>query len=290
MVILEEQIFNKHNFSPEKYIIPEIKKCENIFPKTSNYIVKEMMVSIKISKKLCEFCKINKVKRLYYKFCCPECYNEHKKSKNPKYKNQETRYCVICQKQLIRNEKLCSRSCLGKYANSQKNINTIKDRNCSFCNILFKPKHNSTRFCSKKCVNESAKIDPKRKEIGRKGGRISAQKQQRRSKNEIYFAELCEKQFGFLNVLTNDPMFDGWDADIILPDHKIAILWNGIWHYQKITEKHSLLQVQSRDKYKLKIIAKYGYNPYIIKDMGKYNPKFVEEQFEIFKQTLISTD
>jgi hypothetical protein len=32
----------------------------------------------------------------------------------------------------------------------------------------------------------------------------------------------------------------------------------------------------------MNIIKKYGYIPYIIKDMGKYNKKFVEQEFEIF--------
>lgn len=77
-------------------------------------------------------------------------------------------------------------------------------------------------------------------------------------------------------------MFDGWDADVILPDSKIAVLWNGIWHYEQIHSKHSLAQVQSRDKIKLKIIEKYGYQAYIIKDMGRYNKNFVETQFDMF--------
>ena len=42
-------------------------------------------------------------------------------------------------------------------------------------------------------------------------------------------------------------------------------------------------QVQARDKIKTAIIEKYGYIPYVIKDMGKYNKAFVEQEFEIFK-------
>jgi hypothetical protein len=59
-------------------------------------------------------------------------------------------------------------------------------------------------------------------------------------------------------------------------------MWNGVWHYKKITEKHSVEQVQNRDRIKIKEIKKCGYEPYIIKDMGKYNPQFVEEEFEKF--------
>ena len=107
------------------------------------------------------------------------------------------------------------------------------------------------------------------------------QTQNRRSKNEIYFAELCKKHFS--NVKENARIFDGWDADIVLEDLKIAVLWNGNWHFKKITRKHSVLQVQTRDRIKLKKIRAAGYQPYVIEDRGAFNPKFVEEQFELFK-------
>lgn len=42
-----------------------------------------------------------------------------------------------------------------------------------------------------------------------------------------------KKEEEFENILTNEPIFDGWDCDIILPDFKIAITLNGIWHYKK---------------------------------------------------------
>ena len=32
----------------------------------------------------------------------------------------------------------------------------------------------------------------------------------------------------------------------------------------------------------MKVIEKHGYTPYVIKDMGKYKPEFVREEFEIF--------
>jgi hypothetical protein len=59
-------------------------------------------------------------------------------------------------------------------------------------------------------------------------------------------------------------------------------LWNGIWHYKQISKTQSLIQVQSRDKIKTSIIERMGYIPYVIKDMGKHNKKFVEQEFEIF--------
>jgi hypothetical protein len=91
------------------------------------------------------------------------------------------------------------------------------------------------------------------------------------------FCRLCESFFR--HVRHNEPIFNGWDADIIIEDIKTAVLWNGVWHYRKIKDKHSVIQVQNRDKIKISEIEKCGYRPYVIKDMGKYNQKFVEEEF-----------
>ena len=102
----------------------------------------------------------------------------------------------------------------------------------------------------------------------------------KRSKNEIYFANLCSLHY---RILTNVKMFEGWDADIILPDQKIAVMWNGIWHYKKVTRSHNLEAVQCRDALKILAIRKCNYLPYIIVDMGGYSPKFVREQFHTFK-------
>ena len=115
-------------------------------------------------------------------------------------------------------------------------------------------------------------------DCGRKSAEI--QKLNRRSKNEMLFANLCKSLYS--NVLTNERIFDGWDADIILPDQKIAVLWNGNWHYKKITRKHSVEQVQNRDKIKLDKIRKMGYTPYTIRDNGKENIEFVNEEFQKF--------
>lgn len=51
---------------------------------------------------------------------------------------------------------------------------------------------------------------------------------------------------------------------------------------KKIKNKHSLEQVQSRDKIKIEEIKKCGYIPYIIKDLGKYNLEKVNTEFKNF--------
>lgn len=149
---------------------------------------------------------------------------------------------------------------------------------CEGCKIEFSLTgiNKERRFCSKECYNSSSQL----KEIGRKFGLSSSQKQKenRRSKNEIYFYELCKSHF--ISVKSNESIFNGWDADVIIEDIKVAVLWNGKWHYEKITKNHSIEQVQNRDKIKVNEIIKCGYLPYVIKDMGRESKKFVEEEFE----------
>jgi len=113
---------------------------------------------------------------------------------------------------------------------------------------------------------------------------MEIQSKNRRSKNEVYFADLCKERFS--NVETNKPLFNGWDADVIIHDRKIAVLWNGIWHRKKIKSNHSVAQVKNRDKIKMNEIVSCGYTPYIVEDDGKESVEFVETEFNKFLLTL----
>lgn len=194
-----------------------------------------------------------------------------------KYKNKE--FCSIkCVNDYFKENKI------GLYEYKLKDNTKYEINECKYCNKLYEQlKSKNSIFCSKSCATTYINLNTDRCS---KGGKKSAeiQSRNRRSKNEIYFAELCEKEFN--NILTNEPKFNGWDADIIIEDLKIAVMWNGKWHYEKITEKHSVKQVQNRDKIKVKEIKNKGYIPYIIKDMGKYDKEFVEKEFNKFKNML----
>lgn len=58
---------------------------------------------------------------------------------------------------------------------------------------------------------------------------------------------------------------------------------------KKIRKKQSLEQIQSRDSIKISNIIKFGYTLYIIKDLGKYNKKFVEEKILEFLKIFIKS-
>lgn len=159
--------------------------------------------------------------------------------------------------------KLCD-SCVDSFSNNLNcNFDScskqISKYLCRDCSCFIKNGTGVSKYCSV-CLLK------RQKNCGLK----SANSQQRRSKNEIYMYELCAKVFD--NVLNNDAIFidknnHNWDADIILTNEKVAILWNGVYHYKEVSKKQSLLQVQTRDKIKAKVIADNGYELYIIKDM-----------------------
>ena len=156
-------------------------------------------------------------------------------------------------------------------------------KECKNCNNKFEViwRKRNQIFCSRSCTTS---YKNKTMNLASLGGLKSATSQSRRSKNEILFYEMCIEKFP--DSLANEPMFDGWDGDIIIPSKKVAILWNGIWHYKQISKSQSLDQVQTRDKIKIEKIKQFGFYPYIIKDLGKYNPTFVKEEFENFIKSL----
>lgn len=171
----------------------------------------------------------------------------------------------------------CSNNELNDIGLNELRIIKNEIRTCTICSKEFVVKgYSKKKYCSSSCYDGS----DLKKEIGRKFGLKSAeiQKENRRSKNEIYFFDLCKEKYN--EVLNNEPIFNGWDADVVITKYKIAILWNGKWHYEKITKKHSVKQVENRDKIKIKEIESCGYLPYIIKDMGRENKDFVEKEFE----------
>lgn len=200
------------------------------------------------------------------------------------------------EKQFPKKDKyFCSKSCSNTRRHTSETKSKISNSlhgtgnkdvfiTCKQCNVKFerKWKKRNQKFCSRSCASKFVSNTEERKSLQSLIGRRSAAKQsiERRSKNEIHFANLCKEEFR--KVITNEPIFNGWDADVIVQDLNIAVLWNGKWHYEKITESHSVSQVQNRDKIKIKEIKKAGYIPYVIKDMGRANKEKVEKEFKKF--------
>ena len=160
-----------------------------------------------------------------------------------------------------------------------KQYNLIPNR-CVICNQPIIYENRDRKTCNNPvCVRTINAINGSKG--GHKGGIRSATVQNRRSTHEIEFCTLCENHFGKDKVLHNIRMFDDWDADVIIPEYRLAILWDGPWHFRKVTESHKLAQVQQRDRNRIQAIIACNYIPYIIQDNTDrvYNRNFVQDEF-----------
>lgn len=247
--------------------------------------------------------KINPNKKFY---CSKQCFNEYHQ------KDTQLFNCLTCQKQFkvikvnINEAKFCSQSCSAKFNNAKRQMKnyTTKGKTKNFVCFICNNSFIGSIHCNKETLCKScslAKQKQTRKNYNLKLRKLNCKictlqfmgknakycsdcrpkpGAYKRSWNEIMFGHLCEK---YWNCIFNQTIFHGWDADIIIPELKLAILWNGPWHYHSISIKgNSLLQIQNRDKIKIKEIINCGYTPYIIKDSGKASWRTVEEEFKKF--------
>jgi len=183
----------------------------------------------------------------------------------------------------------CKKKIINKNTKKTTKI-FIKDliRECQLCGNKYNVKKRTQKYCKRECANKKLNNDPElNKERGRIGGNKSLQMFSRRSKAEIDFANLCIDYFGNENIICNELFFKDknnnyWDADIIITHLKIAILYNGIFHYKKVYKDQKLERMIAKDNIKQKIIIQNGYSYYIVKDLKSYNKNFVIEQFNLF--------
>jgi predicted nucleic acid-binding Zn ribbon protein len=137
----------------------------------------------------------------------------------------------------------------------------------------------------KTCSNECYFIV--RQNAGKKGGSktssLEFHKRNRSSNEKMFFAKIKEI---YPDAIANKRLFDGWDADVIIPSQKLAIHWNGVWHYKSIMGNELLERVQQKDKLRYEAIEKHGYKNYIIQDMGPMNSNKVEKEYVDFLQNV----
>lgn len=205
---------------------------------------------------------------------CSRCNNiipfDHRKSK----------YCSVnCGRR--RKQTIITRSKISKAVNRFNELNptfrrevsarNAKPKNeiwttCYCCSVaipVLAEKYQYRKFKLFSCDADVCK-SVTRKKISTETGKRAASCRVKRSKLEIKLYELCEKHY---RVSHNLPIIDGWDADIILEDHKIAVLWNGPWHYREMGHSnHSLDQVVTRDCIKVQVLEDHGWTVLIYQD------------------------
>ena len=103
----------------------------------------------------------------------------------------------------------------------------------------------------------------------------------KRSKNETLLCRWLRQSYPLLVVLNNDKhLIPGYEVDVVLPELKLGIEWNGITHHQPIYGKDKLNEVQTRDRRRAEIATESGVHLIVVTDPGAYNPHFVKEQLE----------
>lgn len=229
---------------------------------------------------------------------------EKRKSENKAVYDIAPKVCLQCNINIPydkRQNNFCSKTCSCTYNNLRVSLesrqrrgkttsNTMSDKRrkgllqkvcrisfCASCGTLIRNSIRNT--CSPECLTV------RKIKMGTKAGLASVKKMQgsRRSNAEIQLFDLCSEEYS--NITANDTSIaNGWDADILLHDYKIVIMWNGPWHYRDMPglQNHSLSQVQNRDRIKIKEFNSVGWKVLVFEDRH-YTP---QTAFESIKKTI----
>lgn len=226
------------------------------------------------------------------RFCSLSCSTKSRGTRSKMLYQQSPKQCLLCQApipyEVRHRNKFCSSSCSCTYNNKQrtteyhkrhgekiKEVYITKPRvvkpaigkpaivempktvKCIVCSQMFtvKNKNSTKKSCSRECQTV----------LYQKAGQKSANTRCLRSKKEIQLYNLCAGHY--TDVKHNEVIVDGWDADIVIPNKKVAILWNGPWHYRQMpVSNHSLTQVQNRDRIKIKLFESLGWKVFVFED------------------------
>lgn len=199
-------------------------------------------------------------------FACPNCNDEFTKAKNVVQRRFSERGDA--------RRLFCSLEC---QANGKRKIVKVECANCGVEVIRAPHDRKKTKsgryFCGFACA---ATFNMKLRCKGK------------RSKAEILLYEFLSKEFPALRIVPNDKsLLGGYEADIAIPELKLAIEWNGILHFRPIYGHERLNEIQERDALKRKIAIERNVQLLVIPDMIS-RPKFVEriasEVIQIIRQ------
>lgn len=147
-----------------------------------------------------------------------------------------------------------------------KTVKPLTSVSCYCCNktlTINTETYDKRKYKFFSCDREQCKIFV-RKKISSETGKKSANSRCKRSVLEIKLYELCKKRY---DVSHNEIIINGWDADIIFYQYKIAVLWNGPWHYKNMNmTNHSLDQVVTRDCLKISALENLGWTVLVYQD------------------------
>jgi len=242
-----------------------------------------------------------KIKHNELRFCSQVCQHQH-------LSKELIKECAFCGKTIKKKQSevnksksnlfFCDCSCSAKHRNPNRTISEKQKKktresllkyyakkghkyhvsNCLVCGKEIK----SRKFLKKTCSQECYKIHQRKS--GEKGGikaSTGLKAERFRSKSERLLYDKIKTIFP--DAVHNQWIFDGYDADIIIPSIKVAIHWNGPWHYRVIISEKHFESIKKRDLERYQSIINADYQNYIIKDItGIFKPKNVELEFQTF--------
>ena len=99
-----------------------------------------------------------------------------------------------------------------------------------------------------------------------------------RSKAEKYLENQLSNIFPDLKIKYNDrTLLDGKELDVYIPKINLAVEWNGIFHFKKMRDNHSLSKIKQNDLIKLNECKKLQIDLYVVKDLTSNN-RFIKEE------------
>jgi very-short-patch-repair endonuclease len=145
----------------------------------------------------------------------------------------------------------CSRDCHATYRKRNIEKNTVSCKNCNkaFYKLPVEQKKTPSHFCSRSCA---ATFNNKNKTTGTRVSKLEQFIQQKLVLDYNY-----EFHFNRKDTIKSE-------LDIYIPEIKLAIEINGIFHYKPIYGEEKLLKIQSNDKQKLQACLEHKIKVYVI--------------------------
>lgn len=175
--------------------------------------------------------------------------------------NKETKVCSHCNKLITRNKSDFNPNSRDFYCSKQCRIQgwckpTILVE-CLYCKKQFhkKPKQirSEKHFCNLTCfakhTNNIGKFQPK----------IS-----KRSKLEKWLESNLVSQYPNIHFQFNKRKHIGHELDIFIPELKVAIEINGVYHYRPIYGEDKLNKIQKTDQQKVQVCESMGIDLLVI--------------------------
>lgn len=200
-------------------------------------------------------------------FCSAKCWTEYSHEHSTiSIKCAECGKEKIIYKKEVKPKNFCSQSCSAVYYNRPRKRVKIKFVRVPTPPTIVKCKYcgndtTNTKYCNGTCRNK----DQNRFKNGSK------------SYAEKVLVSKLKSNFPQWTIVENDrKILDGLELDIYIPEIKLAIEWNGVYHLLPIKGNDALQKILQKDYTKVEKCKLLGINLIVVSDRTSHK-KFVEE-------------